>query len=197
VQKGEADRNETISSLREQGALVLTEIRSTPVEALIRAIALFADSQPKKFADLSSVSLDALDQALPQADSLSETDRLRGHTKEVTSVAFSPDGRRIVSGSNDNTLRLWDATGSAAIHQACHRLGRHQLLHPKPFSVSPGPEFEALAARAQKVCANSPVPPPLTTPASTAPSQSSLRLPAALNPLVQKLHQVKRLLRVG
>jgi WD40 repeat protein len=27
----------------------------------------------------------------------------------VTSVAFSPDGHRIVSGSNDLTLRLWDA----------------------------------------------------------------------------------------
>jgi WD40 repeat protein len=25
----------------------------------------------------------------------------------VTSVAFSPDGTRIVSGSLDNTLRLW------------------------------------------------------------------------------------------
>ena len=24
-------------------------------------------------------------------------------------VAFSPDGRRIVNGSDDNTLRLWDA----------------------------------------------------------------------------------------
>jgi WD40 repeat protein len=27
----------------------------------------------------------------------------------VNSVAFSPDGTRIVSGSDDATLRLWDA----------------------------------------------------------------------------------------
>ena len=34
---------------------------------------------------------------------------LRGHDKGVTSVAFSPSGDRIVSGSKDNTVRLWDA----------------------------------------------------------------------------------------
>jgi WD40 repeat protein len=34
---------------------------------------------------------------------------LGGHTNAVESVAFSPDGTRIVSGSADNTLRLWDA----------------------------------------------------------------------------------------
>ena len=32
---------------------------------------------------------------------------LTGHTSFVSSVAFSPDGTRIVSGSDDNTLRLW------------------------------------------------------------------------------------------
>jgi WD40 repeat protein len=39
-----------------------------------------------------------------------ETLTLQGHTSSVTSVAFSPDGKRIVSGSLDQTLKVWDAT---------------------------------------------------------------------------------------
>ena len=38
---------------------------------------------------------------------------LKGHTYGVTSVAFSPDGATLASGSGDNTVRLWDvATGA-------------------------------------------------------------------------------------
>ena len=34
---------------------------------------------------------------------------LTGHTGAVFSVAFRPDGKTLVSGSGDRTLRLWNA----------------------------------------------------------------------------------------
>ena len=40
---------------------------------------------------------------------------LEGHTSSVRSVAFSPDGKQVVSGSWDATARLWDAATGAPL----------------------------------------------------------------------------------
>ena len=32
---------------------------------------------------------------------------LSGHAGQVTSVAFSADGSKVVSGSGDNTIKIW------------------------------------------------------------------------------------------
>jgi WD40 repeat protein len=44
-----------------------------------------------------------------------ELQTLKGHTASVTSVAFSPDSRQVVSGSGDRTARLWDTNTGAAL----------------------------------------------------------------------------------
>jgi len=40
-------------------------------------------------------------------------DVLRGHRDWVTSLDFSPDGARLISGSRDATALIWDLTGIA------------------------------------------------------------------------------------
>jgi len=51
---------------------------------------------------------------------------LEGHTLVVTAAAFSPDQKRVVSGSEDGTVRLWDIESGKEVSP---RPGHTQAVH--------------------------------------------------------------------
>jgi len=59
----------------------------------------------KAAADKAAAEKAAADKAVAEKTAVT----LKGHSDYVRSVSFSPDGRRIVSGSTDNELKVWDA----------------------------------------------------------------------------------------
>ena len=56
---------------------------------------------------------------------------LQGHTGLVTSVAYSPNGRNITSGSCDETTRIWDTASCAAVRKPLgqHMESKHSVVH--------------------------------------------------------------------
>jgi WD40 repeat protein len=52
---------------------------------------------------------------------------LTGHSGDVWSVAFSPDGQHIISGSSDKTIRIWDAKTHTAVTKPLKGIHRDVL----------------------------------------------------------------------
>ncbi len=50
------------------------------------------------------------------ADSGNLIRTLSGHSADVTALAFSPEGQRLATGSQDATARIWDLTSGAELH---------------------------------------------------------------------------------
>jgi serine/threonine protein kinase len=68
----------------------------------------------------------AAELTLPAQSSSQECRRLEGHTDWVKTVMFTPDGRYLLSGSWDQTVRLWEtASGKEVRSFATHESGMH------------------------------------------------------------------------
>ena len=106
----------TIATLGEKAARAQLLLSIEPVEALILAIQATGQSRSSLFT-LQTVVPQVQSSLRDAIEDARERNLLQGHEGWVNSVAFSPDGKTIVSGGDDGILRLWDITSGKAIGQ--------------------------------------------------------------------------------
>ena len=79
--------------------------------------------------------------ALAQTPAPQPTLALKGHTDPVYSVAVSPDGKLLATGSFDKTAKLWDAATGQELRTLAGKLGHTNLV----LGVSFSPDGSSLA----------------------------------------------------
>ena len=126
IERDAAREQERLAVSRELSASSLLTLDDDPELSALLAVEA-AHTAPTAQAE------DALRSALANARSRLV---LRGHSKDLAEARYSPDGRRIVTASDDNTARIWDA-----------ETGREQAVlrgHQLPLS---GAEFSPDSSR--------------------------------------------------
>ncbi|PTM14029.1 MAG: hypothetical protein DA408_04640 [Bacteroidetes bacterium] len=107
-------RDEAIQAKKEaQGAACTAKARqfysTNPTLALNLAMAAHRYAPNEE-------SLAALHDILSEKGSIFYRQTLRGHTDTIYNVAVAPDGQSFLTGSKDNTAKLWDQTGAEIRH---------------------------------------------------------------------------------
>jgi WD40 repeat protein len=116
----QADRRKQAAQLRESQLLgglsekVLNE--GTPLEAALIALEALPDKTSANPVTRSRPFWAPADgRLLMGLSAMNEAAILKGHTDAVNSVASSPDGARVLTGSWDKTAKLWDAKTGAGL----------------------------------------------------------------------------------
>ncbi len=119
---------------------------SEPSGNVVRSVAFSPDGQTLAAGSFDAVNLWHLPNLLPgckEAQSCQPTHKLSGHLGIVESVAISPDGQTIASGSKDNTIELWNL-----------KTGKHRSTIPKVsgmvYSLTFSPDGKSLVSSGSK-----------------------------------------------
>ena len=112
---------------------------------------------------------------------------LSGHSDDVYSVAFSPDGSKLASGSLDNDIKIWDGTAAANTSTPIATLSGHSngvrtvAYHPSGTKIASGSDDTTIKIWDATVTANT------STPIATISAHSALIHSVAFSPNGSKI----------
>ena len=141
-----ASRNEQIALARQLAAQSVSKLESSPAASVRDAL----DAVSKVLPPLPEAQ-DALRRALP---ALRVEQNLIGHSGNVYSVVFSPNGLTLVSTGSDGTLRVWDLANNKGFSsepaKTIQVIPTDEIINHGVITATFSPDGETLAVGTEK-----------------------------------------------